>query len=52
MENFKALYLEYCKTYNADPQEAVRSELKRFEKHFILTNLKMVVAILRVSTLF
>ena len=30
MENFKSLYLEYCKTYNVDQQEAVRSELKRY----------------------
>lgn len=29
MESFKSLYLEYCKTYNAEPQEAVKSELKR-----------------------
>jgi hypothetical protein len=29
MESFKNLYLEYCKTYNADPQECVKSELKR-----------------------
>jgi Ran GTPase-activating protein (RanGAP) involved in mRNA processing and transport len=29
MENFKELYLEYCKTYNVEPQECVKSELKR-----------------------
>jgi Ran GTPase-activating protein (RanGAP) involved in mRNA processing and transport len=29
MENLKALYLEYCKTYNAEPQEIVTSEFKR-----------------------
>ena len=29
MDTFKALYLEYCKTYNAEPQEVVKSELKR-----------------------
>ena len=29
MENFKSLYLEYCKTYNVEPQEFVKEELKR-----------------------
>ena len=30
MDNFKSLYLEYCKTYNTETQEAVKSEIKRF----------------------
>jgi hypothetical protein len=34
MEKFKALYLEYCKNYNAEPQEAVKSELKRYYSFF------------------
>ena len=29
MENFRALYFEYCKSYNVDPQECVKVELKR-----------------------
>lgn len=29
MENLRALYAEYCKTYNAEQQEVVKSELKR-----------------------
>ena len=29
MENFRSLYTEYCKTYNAEQQEVVKSELKR-----------------------
>jgi Ran GTPase-activating protein (RanGAP) involved in mRNA processing and transport len=29
MDNFRKLYLEYCKTYNAEVQECVRNELKR-----------------------
>ncbi len=29
MENFRTLYAEYCKTYNCEQQEVVKSELKR-----------------------
>ncbi|RNA23876.1 leucine-rich repeat-containing 45 [Brachionus plicatilis] len=29
MEDLRALYLEYCKTYNVEPQECIKSELKR-----------------------
>lgn len=29
MEDYRALYLEYCKTYNVEPQECIKSELKR-----------------------
>lgn len=29
MEDLRALYLEYCKTYNIEPQECIKSELKR-----------------------
>ncbi len=29
MDSFKALYFEYCKTYNVEPQEVLKSELKR-----------------------
>ena len=36
MDTFKALYLEYCKTYNAEPQEVVKSELKRLSE-FVIT---------------
>ncbi len=29
MENIRALYAEYCKTYNAEQQEVVKAEFKR-----------------------
>lgn len=29
MESFNSLYLEYCKTYKVDIQEAVKEEIKR-----------------------
>ena len=36
MDSFKSLYLEYCKTYNVEPQECVKSELKRLDPKTLL----------------
>lgn len=38
MDSFRSLYLEYCKTYNVEPQEVIKSEIKRYIKYFILSS--------------